>query len=300
MAEEGKHSSSKDNYILLSLAALAVAYANTESDEDDVGNQIKQADQLYSDKQVSELYQFLLKFKDSDNAELLWRFARASRDFGELDGTSGDLRKELTFQGFKAAEKAIELGSKSFACHKWYGIMLSQVGDYQGTREKIENSYKIRDHFQKAIELNPTDATSHYLLGVWFFTFADLPWYQKKLAATIFASPPNCTYSEAEEHFLHAEKIDPGFYTANQLMLAKTYLRLGKKDQARIWINKLLLDPGKTQEDAKAGIFFSQNCKPSKPKGADHLFTDHHNRPTAHFTEKDNFIAKVRAKRLFE
>ena len=26
--------------------------------------------------------------------------------------------------------------------------MLSEIGDYEGTKRKIENSYKIRDHFK--------------------------------------------------------------------------------------------------------------------------------------------------------
>ena len=26
--------------------------------------------------------------------------------------------------------------------------MLSEIGDYEGTKKKIENSYKIRDHFK--------------------------------------------------------------------------------------------------------------------------------------------------------
>ncbi len=51
--------------------------------------------------------------------------------------------------------------------------------------------------------------------------------------------------------------VDPGFYTANQLMLAKTYIRLGKKAEAIRWINKLLENPGKTPKDAKVCYFFN-------------------------------------------
>lgn len=78
---------------------------------------------------------------------------------------------------------------------QWYAICLSDIGDYEGIKVKIGNSYIIRDHLevkgyfdlqfiyrnktqwiclllsrlflQKAIELNPRDATSFYILGFW-------------------------------------------------------------------------------------------------------------------------------------
>lgn len=238
------------NYLITSLA-ISMAYAQSDSVEASEANKahIQDADKLYDSNKVTELYKFLSQFKDSDDAELLWRFARAGRDCAQEPGISSEAKKQLVYEAFQAAEKALGLDANSFACNKWIGIMLSEIGDYEGTKTKIENSFKIRDHFLKAIELNPADPTSRYLLGVWFFTFADLPWYQKKLAAAVFASPPNCTYEQAVEHFLHAETIEPGFYTANQLMLAKTYSRLGQKESARKWINQLLTYPPTTKED---------------------------------------------------
>ena len=43
--------------------------------------------------------------------------------------------------------------------------MLSEVGDYEGIKKKIENGYLIRDEFTKASELNPNDALCYFLLG---------------------------------------------------------------------------------------------------------------------------------------
>jgi Regulator of microtubule dynamics protein 1-3 len=47
--------------------------------------------------------------------------------------------------------------------------------EFNGIKAQLQNSPTIRDHFEKAIELNPKDATSHHLLGLWCFTFADMP-----------------------------------------------------------------------------------------------------------------------------
>ena len=123
-----------------------------------------------------------------------------------------------------------------------YAIMISRVGDFKGTKERIKNSYLIREHFAKACELNPTDATSRHLLGVWCFeicvTFES--WALRKVAAAIFATPPESSYEEALRHLQQAEAMEPGFYSQNTLYLAKTLLKLPagpeNKELARGWL----------------------------------------------------------------
>lgn len=88
---------------------------------------------------------------------------------------------------------------------QWYAVCLSDVGEYEGVKVKIGNSYIIREHLevrghlgqchiiivshfncilnwnmslflQRAVELNPKDATSLHILGYWwvcFFTVAN-------------------------------------------------------------------------------------------------------------------------------
>ena len=49
--------------------------------------------------------------------------------------------------------------------------------------------------------------------------------------------------------------VDPNFFAANQLMLAKTYLRMGDKESARKWLDKLSKYPAKTDDDKNVSIF---------------------------------------------
>lgn len=42
------------------------------------------------------------------------------------------------------------------------------VGDYEGSKVKIQNAFIIRQEFQRALELNPNDATTTCLLGQWW------------------------------------------------------------------------------------------------------------------------------------
>uniref|UniRef100_A0A3Q4ARA1 Regulator of microtubule dynamics protein 1 n=1 Tax=Mola mola TaxID=94237 RepID=A0A3Q4ARA1_MOLML len=210
---------------------------------------LEQADYLYSCAESEKLHQLLLQYKDSDDAEFLWRLARAARDLALEPNMEAGTKKQLMYEAFENAKKALERDEESFAVHKWYAICLSDVGDYEGVKVKIGNAYIIRDHLERAIMLNPKDATSLYIMGYWCFAFAELPWYQRKVAAIIFSTPPTSTYDEALGFFLKAEEVDPNFYSKNLLLLGKTYLAMNDKEKALLWLNKAKEYPARTLED---------------------------------------------------
>ncbi|XP_061778374.1 regulator of microtubule dynamics protein 1 isoform X2 [Nerophis ophidion] len=164
---------------------------------------LQQADYLYSCAETEKLYQLLQRYKDSENAEFLWRLARASRDMSVLPEVDADRKKQLMYEAYHYATASLEKDDKCFAAHKWYAICLSDVGEYEGVKVKIGNSYTIREHLERALTLNPKDATSFHILGYWCFVFAELPWYQRKVAAVMFSSPPTSTYQE-----VHKEAVD--------------------------------------------------------------------------------------------
>ncbi|XP_070708669.1 regulator of microtubule dynamics protein 1 [Pempheris klunzingeri] len=210
---------------------------------------LEQADYLYSCAETEKLYQLLLQHKDSDDAEFLWRLARASRDVSLLPNMEAKQKKQLTYEAFEYAKKALEKDNNNFAAHKWYAVCLSDIGDYEGVKVKIGNSYIIRDHLETAIRLNPKDATSLHILGHWCFAFAELPWYQRQVAAVVFSTPPTATYEEALEFFLKAEEVDPNFYSKNLIMLGKTYMAMKDKERALLWLTKAKEYPAHTLED---------------------------------------------------
>ncbi|XP_067409622.1 regulator of microtubule dynamics protein 1 [Emydura macquarii macquarii] len=210
---------------------------------------LEQADYLYGSGETQKLYQLLIQHKTSEDAEILWRLARASRDLAQLSSTSAEEKKQLIYEALEYAKKALEKNESSFAVHKWYAICLSDIGDYKGIKTKIANAYIIKEHFQKAIELNPKDATSIHLMGIWCYSFAEMPWYQSKIAAMLFETPPSSTYEEALSYFHMAEEADPNFYSKNLLLLAKTYLKLNNKKMALLWLTKARDYPAHTEED---------------------------------------------------
>ncbi|XP_014383947.1 PREDICTED: regulator of microtubule dynamics protein 1 isoform X4 [Myotis brandtii] len=221
-----------ETYQLLSPAAVVHAAAKGFRVEE----VLQQADYLYESGETERLYQLLIQHKDSEDAELLWRLARASRDLAQLSGTSAEEKKALVYEALEYAKRALEKNEASFAAHKWCAICISDVGDYEGIKAKIANAYVIKEHFEKAIELNPKDATSIHLMGIWCYTFAEMPWYQRRIANMLFAAPPSSTYEEALGYFQKAEQ-------------GKTYLKLQNKKLAAFWLLKAKDYPTRTEED---------------------------------------------------
>lgn len=57
-------------------------------------------------------------FPISDDAEFLWRLARAARDLSQQPGLEAERKKQLVFEAFENAKRALERDQNSFAVHK--------------------------------------------------------------------------------------------------------------------------------------------------------------------------------------
>ncbi|KAG3204635.1 hypothetical protein PC128_g1772 [Phytophthora cactorum] len=211
---------------------------------------IKRADVLFEQGQHAQTREYLKAElpKYSPSVEMLWRLARACNYLVE-EKSNPDDKKALAFEGLTDAEKAYALNIDSAASNKWMAIMTSTVGNFRDLKEKIAGAYVIRDHIQRAIDLDPTDATSHNILGQWCLAFADMTWIEKRAAATLFGTPPTATYEEAVEHFQAAENISPGFWKKNVFLLAQTYVKMKLSKEAVNWVLKAKAVPVKTSED---------------------------------------------------
>ena len=65
-----------------------------------------------------------------------------------------------------------------------------------------------------------------------------LSWIERKMASTLFASPPTASLPEAIDHFLQAERLKPDGWKENRLFIAKCHIGQGEYNQAVIWLDK--------------------------------------------------------------
>eukprot|EP00505_MAST-04D_sp_SCG-Rhode-Island_P003538 Stramenopile-MAST_4_protein_3538 len=165
--------------------------------------------------------------------------------------------KSLIYEAHKYAEKALSVGQDSAKAHIWSGIMLNEVGNYEGTKVKIGNTPKVKELWLKASKLNPEDPSSYNLLGRWCKGIVEINWVTKRMAAAIFGSLPATSYEEALSYFQRAESLAPGTWLKNQTLIVECLIGLNRYVEAKEMLDKCERTPVRTAEDkeAKADIF---------------------------------------------
>ena len=58
------------------------------------------------------------------------------------------------------------------------------------------------------------------------YEVAELSWWERKMASTLFADPPLATMEEARDHFMAAESLKPDGWIENRQFLAKCNINL--------------------------------------------------------------------------
>ncbi|KAM7171972.1 regulator of microtubule dynamics protein 2 isoform 2-T2 [Macrochelys suwanniensis] len=177
----------------------------------------------------TELFNLLQQYGIHEG--FLWRLARAYGDMFEMT-TDVEEKKKYVANGKIVAEKAIQLDTMSADSHQWFAIMCGYMSEFDSIQNKIKNGCLFKEHLDKAIELKPQDPFLYYLNGRWCYSVAQLSWIEKKVAATLFGTPPTSTVQEALQNFLKAEEMHPGYSKYNYVFLAKCYKDLGQRSNA--------------------------------------------------------------------
>lgn len=71
--------------------------------------------------------------------------------------------------GAEFGEKAVMLNDANFRAHKWYAICVGERGQLMSVRDKLKDGNLFKEHVDKAIAINPEDATLHHLLGRFYY-----------------------------------------------------------------------------------------------------------------------------------
>nr|XP_033792715.1 regulator of microtubule dynamics protein 2 isoform X2 [Geotrypetes seraphini] len=216
---------------------------------------LQQADRLHDGSELSKQQGFRLMIeteeKYGNRVAFLWRLARA---YGDMFDITLDMeeKKNYAFNGKEIAEKAIHLDAKSADSHQWFAILCGYMSEVESVQNKIKNGYLFKEHLDKAIELRPQDPLLYYLLGRWCYAVSQLSWIERKIATTLFGSPPSATVQEALQNFLKAEEIHPGYSKYNYVYIAKCYKDLGQNIKATRYCDAASSIMSITKEDYAA------------------------------------------------
>ncbi|EPY43546.1 regulator of microtubule dynamics protein 1 [Angomonas deanei] len=197
----------------------------------------KESEEVLARPDIKGCHEILMKAYEAGerHPEILWRLGRSHYEMAE-ESTDSDVRRPHLLQGLELCQQSVKEDGNNFASHKWLGILLSAQD--VGNKEKIANAYTIKEHFLKAVELNPKDATSLHCMGNWCYSVLKIGWLERKAAAMLFGEPPSSTTEECLKYLLAS--AEAGDTIHNATMIGDVYKMDGNKAEARKWYQKAI------------------------------------------------------------
>lgn len=216
----------------LFLVAFFVSCLGQSTLAADLAAKMSQADALWPERVDLEktrasiaLYREILA-EDPGNVAAMWKTTRAYHWLGTKIKEKNQQVPTLE-QGIGYAEKAVGLSPDCAPCHYWLGVIYGEYGRTRGILKSLKLMGPIKEQMNQVIRLDPaySDAGAYYVLGELYRVVPGIAGGDKK---------------KSLEYLKKSIEIAPE-HAANRLSLAKTYLALGQKDQARKeldWIMK--------------------------------------------------------------
>ncbi|KAL3270688.1 hypothetical protein HHI36_021216 [Cryptolaemus montrouzieri] len=191
-----------------------------------------------------------------ENPQLLWRIGKCHHKI-EKSLKDDKLKREHIDKGIEACEASLKLDQNQADAHKWMAVLVGSRSGTQPIKARILDGQKFKKHVDIAISINPNDALLRHLVGRFCFEVSGVNWFERKVAATLYADPPKSTYDEALGHFLEAERLIEIEWKENRLYIAKCYIALNKYKEALEWLDKAESAKGESEdpkinEDVKA------------------------------------------------
>ena len=181
------------------------------------------------------------------NADLLIRIARQYR---HLMSDTSDKKEKLRLGHISLdyAQRAATLAPKDAEAQLSPAISYGKMLPFMGSKEQVEASPKIKEAVDRTLQLNPKSDTAWHILGRWNRVLAAINPLKRLLAGALYGNLPVTTNEEAEKCLLKAIAINP-----NRLMhhieLGRVYWAMGRKEEARKFIEKGLSMPNKEKDD---------------------------------------------------
>jgi len=225
--------------LILGLSFFAYAQEGVEDstmEVDPVAEMLIRAEVAHDAKDYETTMKLLLEVVklDGKNEEIFWKISRGYFDFADRKPNDMEYKKQFIYDGREYAERALALNDKSAGGHKWYAIHHGQIGEAEGTEQKIKNSYGMRDHTMLAIKYDPANAGNYHVMGRWHYALSDLSWIERQIASIIYATPPEASFEEALEFFKKAHELDKEDIR-NMLYIGYCYDELDDEDAATSW-----------------------------------------------------------------
>ncbi|MEX0778147.1 MAG: tetratricopeptide repeat protein [Balneolales bacterium] len=235
-------------FILIFLLIFSVE--TMAQDSDDIEALVNQAQAHYVDKQNEEALEDYLKVLEIEptHYEALHKTSLLYNMIGfQLEDE--DEQHENYKLAKKYGELAVEHHPDKDESHYVYSIAVGRITDFSSSRERVRLAPVIKEHGEKAIEINPEHAGAWHLLAVWHHNASNLN-FAERTAVRVLGGLPDSSNERAEKAFKKAIALDNEtiiFY----LDFARFYEDMGEDEKAKQMLNKAVALEPKIEGDEK-------------------------------------------------
>lgn len=227
---------------------LAMLWLGATGARADFTELVKQGDVYDAQFKPEAALQYYLPAEElkPDDAALLVKIARQHvYRMSELS-KAGQLASGRTALSY--AERAVKLAPNECDSHLALAICLGKLTPLMSNREGIEASRRIKTAAETAVKLNPKNDYAWHLLGRWHQELAQIGGVTRAVALVVYGGLPAASHDEAVRCFQKAVLLKPD-RLIHSVELGRTFALMGRKDDAREWINKGLAMPDRDRDD---------------------------------------------------
>lgn len=234
-------------FLLISLIAwLGVVSARADFDE-----LVKSGDVFDAKSQSEQALKYYLPAEKlgPKNAALLVKISR------QYALRMNDLPKEADKiascrLGLGYAERAVATAPGECDPHLSVAICLGKLTPFLGNKERVEASRQIKISADKAVKLDPKNDYAWHILGRWHQALANIGGVSRMFASAVYGGLPDASNDTAVECFKKAMSLNPT-RLVHVIELGRTYGMMGRKVEAKKYLEKGLAMPNKEKDDAE-------------------------------------------------
>lgn len=184
---------------------------------------------------------------EPDNVALLDRIARQYRHLMS-DASDKTEKLRLGHISLEYAQRGADLAPNDAEAQLSPAISYGKMMPYMSSGDQVDASPRIKAAVDRTLELDPKNDNAWHILGRWNRVLADINLVKRVLAGALYGKLPTTSNEEAERCLLKAISLNPN-RLIHYIELGHIYLQMGRKDEARKYIQKGLSMPDKEKDD---------------------------------------------------
>lgn len=184
---------------------------------------------------------------EPDNVGLLVKIARQYRHL-MTDAKAVPEKLRLGHLALDYGKKAAALGPNDSEAQLSTAITYGKMLPYQGKKEQVEASPRIKAAVDRAIKIDPRNDTAWHVLGRWHQALANVSVVKRAVGGVLYGKLPVGTHAQSIDCFEKAIAINPG-RLRHYIEEGRTYAQMGDAAAARRFIQKGLAMPNEEKDD---------------------------------------------------